>query len=180
MRTFLTVLILTVATQAGAECGKLCDGDWWMRATVSDVHAELNAGADVMARKEDGSTPLHYAPATRTPANIQALLDAGADVMARDHDGWTPLHYAASGTSTNIQALLDAGADVMALTMAGITPLHLAAMFSKPAQIHALLAAGADTKAKGKDGNTPWDYAQANERLKGTEAYRALKDAHYN
>ena len=50
---------------------------------------------------------------------------------------------------------------------------------SKPTQIQALLTAGADAKAKGRDGNTPWDYAQANETLKGTEAYWALKDARF-
>ena len=148
MRAILTALILTIASQAGAECGKLCDGDWWMRATVSDFQAELNVGADVRARKEDGGIPLHYAaPATRAPANIQALLNAGADVTAQ--------------------------------TMADVTPLHLAAMFSKPAQIQALLTAGVDAKANGRDGNTPWDYAQVNETLKGTEAYWALKDARF-
>ena len=50
MRTILTALKLTVATQAGAECGNLCDYDWWKTATAADVQTELDGGADVMAR----------------------------------------------------------------------------------------------------------------------------------
>ena len=112
MRAILTALLLTFASQAAAECGKLCDDDWWKTATTADLQAELSGGADVMARDEDGSTPLHWAAGYGTSANIQVLLAAGADGMARDKFGSTPLHDAAwYGTSANIQALLAAGAD---------------------------------------------------------------------
>ena len=83
MRAILTAILLTVATQAGAECGNLCDYNWWKNATASDVQVELDDGADVMARDEYGHTPLLLAAEHGTPANIQALLDAGADVMSR-------------------------------------------------------------------------------------------------
>ena len=49
-----------------------------------------------------------------------------------------------------------------------------------PANIQALLDAGADAKAKNKEGKTPWDLAQENEKLKGTKGYWALNDAQYN
>jgi len=39
------------------------------------------------------------------------------------------------------------------------------------------LKAGADAKAKDKLGKTAFDYAQANEKLKGTDAYRQLQEA---
>ena len=94
MRAALLALMLSFATQAGAECGKLCDYDWWKTATVADVQTELDAGADIMARDDRGQTPLHYAAMWGTPANNQLLLAAGADVMARDKDGNTPLHFA--------------------------------------------------------------------------------------
>ena len=141
MRAILTALLLTVATQAGAECGRLCDSYWYnSRATTAAVQAKLDAGADVNARTTTGETPLLSAAWGGAPANIlQALLDAGADVMARDGAGRTPLHLA--GTPANIQALLDAGADA---------------------------------KAKNKLDKTPWDYAQENEKLKGTKGYWAL------
>ena len=148
MRAILTALLLTIATQAGAECVNLCNRDWWKTATEADVQAGLNDGADVMARTEGGSTPLHLAALADTPANVQALLAAGADVMARNKDGTTPLHVAAKyGTPANVQALLDAGAG---------------------------------SKAKNEEGKTPWDYAQENEKLKGTKGYWALNDAQYN
>ena len=52
MRAILTALMLTVATQGGAECGKLCDEEWWKTATAVGVQAELDAGVDVMARSK--------------------------------------------------------------------------------------------------------------------------------
>ena len=45
-------LIATQSAQVWAECGKFCERDWWKTATTSDVKAELDAGADVMARSK--------------------------------------------------------------------------------------------------------------------------------
>ena len=97
MRAVIIALLLTFASQAAAGCDNLCDKKWWRTATTADVQAELDAGADVMARDEKGYTPLHWAT---TPANIQALLAAGADVMARNKYGYTPLHRAAGWGAT--------------------------------------------------------------------------------
>ena len=127
-RIFIALaLITTQSTQAWAECGDLCNSFWWEKATTSDVKAELEAGADVMARGRYDQTPLHFAAVHVTPENIQALLEAGADVMASDIYGDTPLHLAAgNGTSENIQALLEAGADPKAINESGKTPWDFA------------------------------------------------------
>ena len=61
MRAALIALLLMIVSQAGAECGKLCDSYWWTIATEADLQTELDGGADVMARNRWGSTPLHWA-----------------------------------------------------------------------------------------------------------------------
>ena len=129
MRTALIALMLTFASQAGAECGKFCDFNWWKTATSADVKVELDGSADIMGRVVYGGySPLHLATTYGTLASMQVLLDAGADVTARTVHGVTPLHNAARyGTLAIIQVLLDAGADVMAKYNGGYTPLHDAA-----------------------------------------------------
>ena len=191
MRTLLIAFLITLATQAGAEqawadgfskCGKLCESEWWEKATTADFRAELNSVLDVVARDEDGGTPLHWAAGYGKPENIRVLLESGADVMARGNWGITPLHWAAAlGTPETIQALLEAGADVMARDEDGKTLLHYAAMrnTNRPEYILVLLEAGADAKATDADGKTPWDLAEDNKSLKGTKGYWALNDARF-
>ena len=183
MRALILLFLLTMANQARAECGNLCDDEWWKTATVIDIKNELDAGIDVMSRDAEGTTPLHSASMYGNEQTIKALLAAGADISARNECGSTPLHSAASrGTAEIMKALLDGGADVMAEEADGWTPLHrAAACFECPSEnIHVLLAAGASVIAEDEEGMTPWDYAQENKKLKGTEGYWALKDAQHN
>ena len=57
------------------------------------------------------------------------------------------------------------------------TPLHYAARFSRnPAVIETLLEAGADASARDNEGKIPWDYAQENEALRGTDAWWRLRE----
>ena len=90
MRTILTALMLSFATQASAQCGNLCERNWWKTATAVGVQAELDAGADVMARTKHGATPLHWAVKHGNPKNFQTLLAAGADAKAKNEEGITP------------------------------------------------------------------------------------------
>jgi len=53
-----------------------------------------------------------------------------------------------------------------------------AAAFNRnPGMVTALLKAGADAKVKDNKGKTALDYAQKNEKLKGTDALRRLEEA---
>jgi hypothetical protein len=60
IRILAAVLFLGFASEAYAECGNLCDRDWWKIATPAEVQAELDAGADVMAQSEQGDFLLHW------------------------------------------------------------------------------------------------------------------------
>ena len=118
-------------------------------------------------------------------------MKAGADVNARNTNGTTPLHKAVRFAEREgvIAALLNAGADVNAKEdgIFSFTPLHYAAFQGTPKSVMALLKAGANANAKADDayargtseGSTPWDLAQVNKALKGTDAYWALNDARF-
>ena len=117
---------------------------------------------------------------TGTPQDVQAAIKSGASVNIRNKDGWTALMGAAeyNPNPEMITALLAAGADVNAQNKDGWTALMAAAVFNQnPEVITALLAAGADAKANDVVGKTAFDYAQTRAKLKGTDAYRKLKEA---
>ena len=166
-RFFLGLLSVAVlvtparAAQAGLGCEQWNTQEFFEAATVEDVTACLDAGADVKARDEFGYTPLHRAARfNEKPAVIEALLAVGANVKARDKNGSTPLHWAANPV---IEALLAAGANIEARDEFGYTPLHQAAKSNeKPAVFEALLAVGANVKARAKNGSTPLHLAAEN------------------
>jgi cytohesin len=102
------------------------------------------------------------------------------NVNARAANGAKPLYYAAGeGTSEAVTILLEAGADLNTRTEMYQTPLHYAARFGTPETVTILLDAGADAAMKDVDGKTPFDLAEENEDLKGTDTYWALNDARF-
>ncbi len=161
----------------------------WDTSTADAALVLVEAGAWLEARTSIRETPLHIA-CQKSPATALVLLIAGADANARDHMGFTPLHWAVAPVSPDItgyqaspilvRALLAAGADVNARLDRGsteVSALHLAASrTTKPAIIELLLTAGADASARDVNGKTPWDYAQENEALRGTDAWWRLRE----
>jgi len=115
-----------------------------------------------------------------TPNQVQEAIEAGADLRAQDTDGWTAL-MCAVGNNTDpevITALLKAGAEIEASDRTCFTPLMAAAADNQnPEVIMTLLKAGADAKAKDSVGETAFDYAQDNEKLKDTDALKKLEEA---
>ena len=175
MQRVMLALVLFAAplTAKASDCDQWNTEEYFKTATVEQVTACLETGADPMARGWGENTPLHWAASTDNPAVIEVLLAAGADPNARNKNKGTPLHRAVSSNPNLavIEALLDAGADPMAGTEGGsMTPLHSA---KSAAVVHALLQAGAEVDANGPRGVTPLFIAVVHRDLKVIKALLA-------
>ena len=130
--THCLVAVMVIATpvqNAQVDCADWNTEAFFEAAGVSDMTRCLQAGANPMARDEDGSTPLHSVAYGGRAEAIDALLKAGANLEARTLNGSTALHLAArTGRAEAIDALLKAGANLEAWTLNGSTPLHSAAI----------------------------------------------------
>ena len=149
-------------------------------ATVQNVKACLEAGADPKEPGKYRKTPLHRAVEhNENPMVIEALLAAGADPNARDKYKQTPLYRAARYNENPmvIEALLAAGADPNARRDGDKeTPLHWAARNEDPAAVQVLLAAGADPNAR-RDGDKETPLHVAAWRNANPAVITALLDA---
>ena len=189
--------VIKILTEAGAlfkvpnECGHTAlHLVARYKATTPEVVRALievgpKIGVTVNARDNVGCTALHFAARKNpNPEVIKALLDAEAEVNVQDKHGyWTPLHFAAAENPNSgvIKALLNAKeAKVNLQDKRDMTPLHWAAWKNpNPKVTEALLNAGVQAGAEDNAGKTPWDYAQYNEKLKGSEVYRRLYEARF-
>lgn len=76
------------------------------------VIVQLDRGADVNVRMDDGTTPLLVAASRGHQAIVKALLDRGADIDSRNRAGWTALMLATKQRHTPVvKLLLKKGAD---------------------------------------------------------------------
>ena len=92
----LSLAVLTIGMAGGLipllgttdypwECGQLCRRDFWESATLEEVQAEIDGGADVnAARGHEVDSPLDFAIwQHESPEFIELILASGADPNAR-------------------------------------------------------------------------------------------------
>ena len=110
-----------------------------------------------------------------TAGLICLLLIAGVPTAVANCEDWKKKKFFKSAAADEVRACLSAGEDPNKPDTKGLTALHRAARdTADPAVIGALLDAGADPRASSIAGRTPWHYARANGKIKGSDAYQRL------
>ncbi len=113
-----------------------------------------------------------------TTSGLTALLLVASlppPAAAQNCQGWNTDKFFATATVDQVRTCLSTGEDPNKPDTQGLTALHWAARkTSDPAVIEALLDAGANPSASSIAGRTPWDYARANGKIKGSVAYQRL------
>ncbi|RWI00412.1 ankyrin repeat domain-containing protein [Mesorhizobium sp.] len=121
----------------------------------------LEAGADVHAADDFGTTALCAAAETGSAALVELLIAHGSDLEHRNDLGWTPLISAsANGNLEVIDALAKLGASLEARALLGWTPLIVAAQSDKADVVSRLLELGARRDAVDSFGRTALSASQ--------------------
>ena len=71
------------------------------------IEVLLDAGAELEARNQRGSTALHYAAMDNVPEVVELLIKKGADIEALNHEKKTPLYYAKHNKNLNDTHIID-------------------------------------------------------------------------
>ena len=144
------------------------------------IEALLAAGSNLEARTSWGATALHLAAdrGAGAPA-IETLVAAGANLEARDRNGNTPLHVAASYVHYYFlerDRLSPRGQEIQDELIDSLSENEKHGGDA----IEALLDAGANPGARNAEGQPPWEIAEQNEVLKGSDAYWRLNDTRFD
>ena len=114
--------------------------------------------SDVMAKDDDGNTPLHIAALGGSLSTVCTLIDEfKCDPNTKGFYGRTPLHQAAANGHIDIirKLVRDYGCDIMAKDNGGNTPLHCAALEGSLPTVYILIDEfKCDPNTKGFNGKT--------------------------
>ena len=101
LRAVLVALMLTIASQAGAACGNLCDANWWDgKPSKEKIISEIQKSSDINKPGAEKWPPLFFALFSGNLTAVQLLIEEGADVNILIDDGYgtkTPLHITITG-----------------------------------------------------------------------------------
>jgi len=123
-----------------------------------DISKEIDAGATLDIKDNNGNTAVHYAALNNDVQSIKALKQAGVNMNVVNKAGDTALHNAVYyGKPDAAQVLIDAGADVNIVNKFGDTALHNAAFKRNWSLMSMLRTAGADNTKKNNNGLTAAD-----------------------
>ena len=149
MKKLILLIVLTISMTFTSFAHDIKDwswyGYWWKTATVYDVKALLDMGADVNARDDDdyrGTVLMWASIYNKNPEVIELLLDNGSDINARDdYYGRTALMWASEYNKNPeiIKLLLDNGADINAKDDDGKIALLFASAYNKNPEVSELL-----------------------------------------
>ncbi|WP_257281818.1 ankyrin repeat domain-containing protein [Endozoicomonas sp. ISHI1] len=115
----------------------------------------INAGADLNAQTEIGSTSLHFAARKGHSDIVKRLIEAGADINLTLSDGSTPLSIAAEmGHTDCVKTLIEGKANLNTRTKGGYTPLFIAGQENNTDCVKILIEAKADLNTRSNDGAT--------------------------
>lgn len=138
------------------------------------VNWQLQSGAQVNSKAQNGLTPLHIASISGVMAVADLLLRRGANVNEPSDGGLTPIYYAIQHNNVGMVGLLmSRGANLRHQNDQGRTPLHWACAVPSPKLdgqvrvklVQTLLSKNADLNARDKDGRTPRELAQLAQNL---------------
>lgn len=142
---------------AGSDANDSRDGATTLTAAaflgrVDVLHLLIEHGANVHAKRENGTSALHEATLCDSQSDIATkdkiidiLRQAGLDIDTADEDGNTALHLATlSGSLDIVQLLVEKGADVNARTIFNDTPLDRACLEGHLDVVEFLISKGAE------------------------------------
>src|SRR6266702_4716706 len=112
----------------------------------------IHCGADVTARDNSNSTPLHIVSSRGGPESMKLLIQHGADVNALDKGNSTPLHRVFKVSTETVQLFTQHGADV---TAQGSVHWFDFLWVTRAEAVEVLIRYGADVNARDKRNSTP-------------------------